>query len=301
MMKKILIIAIALSSVLFVINACKKTGDAANPFSDVNNFSIGAYLVLDNVINNNLHSEQAATSSVGITVHAYPNGEEISSVILFAVKGDDWDTTKWHQVKTVPYTGTGTQLTVTGAELQTAMGAAFTPYVANDVYTIYTRVVTKSGKTYDVNNTATNGGSGLNGGDAYFAAMSFTAYVTCPFTGGMTGNYKVVQDGLGEWNPGEIVHVQNGPGTNQITITNVYPNPAKGTVANPIVVDITDPSIGKATVSKVDLGTYSNGKTLTLDSGSGYVFSCTGYITLSNEILIDGEDQGALNLVLQKQ
>ncbi|MDR0792419.1 MAG: hypothetical protein LBE82_03860 [Chitinophagaceae bacterium] len=300
-MKKVLIIVIALSSALFIINACKKTGDAANPFSDVNNFSIGSYLVLDSVINKNLHSEQAATSTVGIMVHSYPNGEEISSVILFAVKGDDWDTTKWHQVKTVSYTGAGTQLTVTGAELETAMGADFTPYVANDLYTIYTRVVTKSGKTYDVNNTGTNGGSGINGGESYNAAMSFTAYVTCPFTGGMAGNYKVVQDGLGEWNPGDIVHVQDGPGANQITIANVYPNPANGIVTNPIVVNITDPSVGGATVPQVNLGTYNNGNSLTLNPGSGYVFSCTGYITLSNEIFIDGADQGALNLILQKQ
>ncbi|MBS1947441.1 MAG: hypothetical protein JST47_06705, partial [Bacteroidetes bacterium] len=198
-MKKLLIIAIAFSSALFTINACKKTGGNVNPLSDVKNLGIGSYLVLDSNINLNFNLSQITTSTVGIIVHAYPGGEQVSSVILFAALGSTWDTTEWHQVGTFPYTGSGTQLTVTGAQLGTALGVDPTTFVPGSFYTFYTRVVTKSGKTYDVNNTGTNSGSGINGGTYYYAAMSFTAYITCPFTGNMAGTYKVIQDGWADW------------------------------------------------------------------------------------------------------
>ncbi|HVM86572.1 MAG TPA: hypothetical protein VMT76_00190 [Puia sp.] len=298
-MKKLLIIAIALSSALFTINACKKTGGNINPLSNVKNLGIGSYLVLDSSINLNFNLSQITTSTVGIIVHQYPGSEEVSSVILFATLGATYDTTQWHEVATFPYTGAGTKLTVTGAQLGTALGVDPTTFVPGSFYTFYTRVVTKSGKTYDVNNTGSNSGSGINGGTYYYAAMSFTAYVTCPFTGNMAGTYKVIQDGWADWSAGDLVQVLDGPGANQINLSEVYPNPAYGSVINPLIVDI-DPNTGAATVPKVDFGNY--GYTATITSGSGYVFSCVGYITLANDIVAGPYgDQGVLNLILQKQ
>ncbi|MBS1668728.1 MAG: hypothetical protein JST58_15230 [Bacteroidetes bacterium] len=298
-MKKLLIIAVAIASVYFTVNSCKKTGGNINPLTSVSNLGIGSYLVLDSNINLNFNLTQIATSTVGIIVHGYPGGEAVDHVILYATLGSTWDTTQWHQVTSIPYTGKGTKLTVTGAQLGTAMGVDPTTFAPGTFYTFYTRVVTKSGKTYDVNNTGTNSGSGINGGTYYYAAMSFAAYVTCPFTGGMAGTYKVIQDGWGDWNAGDLVQVTDGPGPNQINLSQVYPNPKYGSVINPLLVNV-DPATGAATVPKVDFGNY--GYTATVTSGSGYVFSCVGYITLSNDIFAGPYgDQGVLNLILQKQ
>jgi hypothetical protein len=299
-MKKLLIIAVAVASVLFTVNSCKKTGGNINPLSSISNLGIGSYLVLDSNINLNFNLTQITTSTVGIIVHAYPGGEAVDHVILFATLGTTYDTTQWHQVVSIPYTGSGTKLTATGAQLGTALGVDPTTFQPGTFYTFYTRVVTKSGKTYDVNNTGSNSGSGINGGTYYYAAMSFAAYVTCPFTGGMAGTYKVVQDGWADWNPGDLVQVLDGPvGSNTINLSLVYPNPAYGSVIDSIIVHI-DPNTGAATIPKVDFGNY--GYTATILSGSGYVFSCVGYITLSNDIFAGPYgDQGFLNLILQKQ
>ncbi len=270
-----------------------------NPLTDVENLGIGSYIVLDSNINLNFNLTQIATSTVGIIVHAYPGGEAVDHIVLFATLGATNDTTKWVQVGSFPYTGSGTKLMATGAQLGAALGVDPTTFAPGTFYTFYTRVVTKSGKTYDVNNTGTNSGSGLNGGTNYHAAMSFAAYITCPFTGGMAGTYKVITDTRADWNSGDLVQVTDGPNANQINLSAVYPNPLYGTIINPLVITV-NPGTGAASIpTKIDFGNY--GYTVSAASATGYVFSCVGYITLSIDIFASGADQGNFNLVLQKQ
>jgi hypothetical protein len=282
---------------LVVINSCKKSG--GNPLSDYKNLGLGSYLVLDSSVNLNFNYAEINTSTVSILVSGYPGGEAVDHVIIFATPGASYDTTQWHMVKSIQYSGDTTALSVTGAELGKALGVDPETFAAGSYYTFYTRIVTKSGKTYDVNNTGNNGGSGLITGTYYYSAFYFTAYVTCPFTGGMTGTYKVVADDWADWKPGDLVQVTDGPKENEINLSQVWPNPAYGNVINPLVVDI-DPATGTANVPKVDFGDY--GYTATALSGTGYVFSCTGYITLSIDIYASGYgDQGAMRLILQRQ
>ncbi|HTQ26587.1 MAG TPA: hypothetical protein VMI35_00590 [Puia sp.] len=309
-MKKFLIITAVIVGVLFLANSCKKTGGNINPLSSVSNLGVGAYLVLDSNINLNLNYAQIATSTVGIIVHEYPNGQPVDHVIIYAAAGSTYDTTQWHLVKTVSYTGKGTQLTVSGAELGQAFGVDPTTFTPGSFYTFYTRVVTKSGATFDVNNTGNNSGSGLVTGAYYYSAFSFTAYIVCPFTGGMAGSYTVIRDDWDDWSPGATVTVTDGPGANEVNLSQVYPNPSYGTLVNPLVVDV-DPASGTAYVHKVNFGNYGGGYNMTAQGtgsgdNAGYVFSCTGYIKVTMELIANGPggngyDNGPTTLILQKQ
>lgn len=297
-MRKLLSIVLALTGILFAVNSCKKTGGNINPLSDVKNNGIGSYLVLDSTVNLNLNYSNLSGSVASILVEGYSGGEAVDHIVLFATPGSSYDTTKWHMVKSVPYAGKKTKLAVSANELAAALGVNPTALTPGTSYTIYTRVVTKTGKTYDVNNTGNNSGSGLVTGPFYYSAFYFTAYVTCPFTGNMAGTYKVMADDWADWSKGDLVQVTDGPGVNQINLSQVWPNPAYGSMINPLIIDIA-PASGTASVKKVDFADY--GSIATAAYGSGYVFSCVGYITLSIDVVYGGGDQGSLRLILQKQ
>ncbi|GAC1427948.1 MAG: hypothetical protein NVSMB7_04850 [Chitinophagaceae bacterium] len=298
-MKKILIIIVAVCATFFALNSCKKTGGNINPLTDVNNLTVGSYLVRDSSISANLNTSSSA-SKIGIVVHQYPLGEAVDHILIYAEQGTSTDTAQWRLVKSVPYTANSkVALSVNPVELGTAFGVNPSAFTPGTLFTFFTRAVTKSGKTYDINNAGDNGGGGLITGPAYKSAFSFNAYVVCPFTGGMTGTYKVVRDDWQDWNPGDMVQVTDGPGTNQVNLSQVWPNPAYGTVIKPLLVNV-DASSGAAIVPKVDFGSYNNIVT-SAGSGSGYVFSCTGYITLNIDVIYGGGDQGGLSLILQKQ
>jgi hypothetical protein len=291
-MKKLFYILTVIITVI-AFNACKKKGGEVNPLSDRSLLGDGSYITLDKNINLNLDFSQLATSTVGIQVTQYPDGQPVDHVDLFVTPGASYDTTEWHKVKTVPYTGAGTVLSATGAELTTALGVDPSTITPGSSYTFYTRIVTKDGYSFDVNTTGDNGGGGLVTGPFYFAAFSFTVYVVCPYTGSAAGTYKVVRDDWEDWLPDDLVQVTDGPAANQIDLSQVYPNPAVGgVVVNPLIVDI-DPATGTATIPSVVFGHYSNDYTA---DGGGYVFSCTGVITLTLNISGD-----PYKLILQKQ
>ncbi len=300
-MKKYLIIIISFFTFSIALNSCKKTDGNINPLTDIKNLKVGSYLVQDSTINANLNST-SSTSTVGIVVHQYPAGETVDKILLYATLGTSTDTLKWKLVKSIPYTdGASTPLTATTAELAAAFGVAASSLTPGSVFTFFTRAVTTTGKTYDINNAGDNGGGGLITGPAYKSAFSFTVYIVCPFTGGMTGDYKVVKDEWNDWAAGDVVHITDGPGANQINLDEVYPNGA--TLLNPIIVNI-DPITGTATIPVVTYGQYGSDKYTAQGAGdndvAGYVFSCTGFITLNIEHS-GGGGSDVYKLILQKQ
>lgn len=303
-MKKFAIILLGVFAMFAALNSCKKTGGNINPLTDVKNLGIGSYLVIDSTINANLNA-LSGTSKVGVVVHQYPLGEEVENIVLYATLGTSTDTAQWKLVKTVPYTANSkVQLATTTAELATAFGVPASAFAPGSLFTFFPRAITKSGKRYDINNAGDNGGGGLITGPAYASGFSFTVYVVCPFTGGMTGSYKVVRDDWADWAPGDIVQVTDGPGANQINISKVYPG--GGTIITPLLVNV-DPATGTATIPKVVYGKYStatqySGEGSGAGGNAGYVFSCTGFITLSiTHTDNGGGNYGANKLILQKQ
>lgn len=309
-MKKIVasqVVLIAL--VLFAALSCKK--ETTNPFSDVANFAKGAYLTLDTTLSTNLNYSQLSSSQVGVKVSQYPGGQEIDRIRIYAVQGSTYDTTKWKFVKSVPYSGKGTSLTVTGAELASALGVSLNSLPPGSNYTFYNRVISKSGAAFDVNNTSNNNGSGFITGPTYNGAFFFNAYIVCPFTAPVGGTYKVVRDDWADWNTGDLVQVMDGPaGSNTIDLSAVWPNPAYGNLVNHLIVKI-DPATGSASVPKVNFGDYGGGYNMTAQGSNagdnaGFVFACTGYIKLTMNLKANGAggngyDNGPTTLILQKQ
>lgn len=304
-MKKIFIVLSVIGSL--VINSCKKT-EVTNPLADINNLGTGAYLTLNSTINLNFNYSALATSAVGIKVDQYAGAtaKQVDHIDVFAVKGSSGDPTKWKKVKTVPYSGT-TTLSVTGTELATALSVPLSSFSAGDFYTFYNRVYTKDGQWWDISNS--NNGA-LVGLSTYNAAFSFIAYITCPFNAPMGGTFKVIRDDWADWNPGDLVTVTDGPGSNQINISAIWPNPAYGNVVAPLVVNV-DQNTGTAKVPKVNFGDYGGGYNMTAQGANGsdvagYVFSCTGYITLNMNLIANGPGGNGVNfgpnkLILQKQ
>lgn len=243
-----------------------------------------------------------ATASASITVEEYQGGQSVDHIAIYASQTFTYDTTQWHFVKTVSYTGKGTVLSVTGAELATALGIAPTDLSPGTSYTLYNRVVTKGGDSWDVSNTGyANDGTNLNAGTNYHSAFTFAANIVCPFVAPMAGTYEVMEDDWVDWHPGDLVQVTDGPGPNQLNLSQVWPNPAYGNVVSPLVVDV-DPN-GIATLpAGVTWGDYGSYSTVTGAGSGGHVFSCTGLISLSIDVFATGYgDQGFLKLILQKQ
>lgn len=283
---------------------CKKEG--GNPLADINNLTVGAYPTLTETVNLNFDYSQIATSTVGIKVTEYKSGveaSEIQKINVYVVKGSSSDRSVWKLVKTVDYSGDATLISVTGAEMGTALGVDPSTFAPGDYYTFYNQVITKDGRSFDIVNTPLALGSNAN----YNAAFVWQAYITCPFTGGMEGDYEVLQDDWQDWYPGDIVKVHDGPGANQIDLHDVWPNPAYGDVVNPLVVDV-NPANGVATIPLVIFADYgqptsaqgadANGPGD--DVACGYVFSCTGFITLTIRLYYGSTNYGNNKLVLRK-
>jgi hypothetical protein len=297
-------IRFALLASLFIVG-CKKEG--GNPLADIANLSVGSYPTLTRVINLNFNFAQINTSAVAIKVTEYNSGEAnsaIDKIKVYVVKGASTNKATWKLVKTVTYAGDSTLLSVTGSEMASALGVATSTFSPGDYYTFYNQVITKDGRSFDIVNTPL----ALGTNSAYNAAFTWQAYITCPFTGGMAGNYTVVQDDWADWSPNDIVQVLDGPGANQINLSKVWPNPAYGDIVNPLVVNVS-PSDGVATVPLVTFANNYPGTATAQGANAsgagntvpcGYVFSCTGFITLVMKVTYNGSSQGNLKLVLRR-
>ena len=294
-MKKI-IYSIFFCSLLFAVSSCKKTDGEINPLSSLSNFGIGSYLVLDKVINTSLVYETAASSKVGVIAHAYEGAiDPVDHVDLYAAAGNTYDTTKWKFVKSITYTAPTIEISATGGDLAKALGISASAFKAGSGYSFYIRVFTKSGARYDVNNTGTNGGSGLLGGPTYNTIFNFGAFIVCGYTN-MAGTYKVITDDWADWSPGDIVTVKAGTAANTLDMSDVWPNPDYGTKVNPWIITI-DPATGSITGTTKTVFAAYGATQVSATAISGYAFACTGQLKMTVTLGPYGNN----NLVLQKQ
>lgn len=294
-MKKILY-SIFFCSLLFAVSSCKKTDGEVNPLSSLSNFGIGSYLVLDKVINTSLVYETAASSKVGVIAHAYKGAiDPVDHVDLYVAAGNTYDTTKWKFVKTIAYTDSSIEISATGADLAKALSITPAAFKAGSGYSFYVRLFTKSGARYDVNNTGTNGGSGILGGPTYNTIFNFGAYIVCGYKD-MSGTYKVITDDWADWNPGDLVTVKAGATANTLDMSAVWPNPAYGSVVNPWTITI-DPATGAITGTTKTVFAAYGATQVSATAISGYAFACTGQL----KMVVTLGPYGNNNLVLQKQ
>ena len=280
---------------LLLIAGCKKEGDINGDFASV---GIGSYVTKVAIGNAIIDYSNLANAKVDVTVKEY--GSPVDKIKIFVSKGDaTTDNTKWKAVKEVAYSG-DTKLEVTATQIATALGIPVTGLETGAVYTLYNQVISKDGQVHDI----TNMNSVLYGNPNYNALMTWSAAVICPFTGNMAGTYKVITDSWVDWSPGDLVQVTNGPGANQVNLSQVWPNPIYGNTVNPFVVNVAA-ATGVATItSGVLIGDYTCcGYTLVTGTGSsGYIFSCTGDIKLKVRLSAPPfGDQGSFDLILKKQ
>jgi hypothetical protein len=290
-MKRIIISLFVVTILLVTTRSCKK-GDVVSDFAAN---GTGTYLTLVKSNNTIINYAQRLTSEVSIIVKEY--GKAVDKIVVYTTKGSvSLDRTKWKKVKEVPYAGE-TTLTVKATEIAAALGISVDALETGGTYSLYNQCVTKDGEIHDAANT----NSAYQGLTAYNMALTWQAVVVCPFTGGMTGTYQVIQDDWADWGAGDIVQVTDGPGANQINLSAVWPNPIYGDIVSPLIVNIT-PATGAATVpTGVVFGDYGY-LASTLSGSSGYVFSCTGQILMTIHVTATGfGDQGFLKLILKKQ
>jgi len=278
---------IAAIGMLFTISSCEK--DSKNPLDDAGAVPLGSYLTLVESINQNVDFSDA-TSSVSIKVTGV--GSPVDKIDMLVVEGATLDVSAWKLIKSISYTGEGTELSTTNGEISAALGVPLQPGVQ---YTIYNRVTTVDGRVFDL----INAGPNVEAPD-FASVFQWTVNAVAPYTGNMAGDYKVNVDGWVDYAVGTILTgaVIDGPGANQITL-NVYPNPDFGSPLDPIIVDI-DPATGVATVPAVLYGDYG---VLISCEGGGYVFSATGTVDLTLNHFEGTPDNsyGNYRLVIVKQ
>ena len=292
-MKKITLIIIGLSFAFFAIHSCKKSD--INGFGSGDGLVLGSYVQLDSLINTSLNfSQPTATVSMklGATV-----GSPIASINIYVATGSNAaDPTGWVLIKNVPYSN-GVVLTVSTTELATALAPnVITP---GNNYILQNEVVTKDGRKFSVANTP----STYNSFPAYNMGFSWYATAVCPFVASdAAGTYKVVTDTWVDYKLGTLISVTAGPGANEITMP-IYPGPLGPPVqAVPVVVDV-DPVTDIATIKSQVTGYYGSvdpGNLTTL-TGTGYVFSCAGYITFNMTINIGGSVYSGYTFTVSKQ
>jgi hypothetical protein len=287
-MKKIFsIITVALIPVFF---GCKK-GDINGAFESQ---STGSYVTKVAVGNKIINYANINNAKVDATVKEY--GHPVEKIKIFVSAGTaTTNTSAWKAIKEVPYSGDNVKLEVTAAEIATALGVPITDLTPGTTYTLYNQVHSKDGGIWDISNM----NSTFYGGPNYNMLMTWDATVVCPFTGNMAGDYKVIVDEWLDWAVNDIVQVLDGPGANQVNLSKVWPNPAYGTLINPLLVNV-DPATGVATIpSGIQFANYGS-IAATGANSSGYVFSCTGDIKLRVRISYGGSDFGFFNLTLKK-
>lgn len=289
-MRKLSIKLFSLSAFILLMYACTKQKNVA----DFSNLGSGAYVTLVKKGNLILDYGNLSTTFADITVKQF--GADIDKIKVYATEGlTDLDKTKWKAVKEFPYSGE-TQLKVTATELATGLGIAPAALKTGSPYTFYNELILKDGRVFNPANT--NGA--FQGISNYNMAMTWQAVVVCPYVPPMAGSYRVVTDDWADWSAGDIVTLTDVPG-NKLDLSAVWPNPIYGSIVTPLVVSL-DPATGAATIpANVTFGNYGSYNAKTLSGSSGYVFSCTGTVTLV--IHVDAGpfgDQGFLKLILKK-
>jgi hypothetical protein len=289
-MKRIIISSLGVLLMLVIAVSCKKSdinGDSKNLIS-------GSYITLDSVITENLDFSNA---SAAVAIKVGSKGSPVASVDIYVAKDPDnvKDTTKWAKIKNVPYSD-GVTLSVTTAELANALAPDViepgTQYVLQNV------VNTKDGRKFSVINTPDT----YNSFPGYNMAITWKATAVCQFSAATSaGTYKVVTDTWVDYAIGSPINVTAGPGPNQISFI-MYPgSQAGGIQQTPTVVDV-DPTSGQATIASQFTGYYGSataGNKVTV-TGTGFVFSCTGYATFNMTINVGGSDYSGYTFAMQK-
>ena len=276
---------------LLLIVSCKKPKDF---YAEVGK---GTYLTLLKQGNALLNAVDPA-STVSQDVNS--NGSEVASVNLYISATATTDKTKWKLIKNIPFTSPTTTLSATNTQIATALGLTPGAIPPGNIYHLYNEVVLKDGTKFSSVNTSA---PDLENQNAFNVAFHWTATVVCPFTPAtVAGTYKVLQDDWDGLAVGSPVQVTTGTAANTIDLSQVWPDPTQGIIVSPLIINV-DPISGIVTVPiGLTFGNYGSNTAVTGTGNSGFVFSCTGIISIRVHIIAPPfGDQGFFQLILKKQ
>ena len=284
-MRRIISSVCLLAVVAATMNSCQK-GEVVQ---DVNSLGQGSYVTIVQKNNLIVDATNPAGSKVGLVVKEYGAAQE--KVIVYTAKGTaTQDRTKWKKVKEFLISNGEYTIEVTGAEIAAAVGTTLAP---GDIYTMYNSCITTDGRVFDFGNTFAE----YANNPIYNMALTWQATVVCPFIpADAAGTYTITTDG---WDgaAGETTEVTATATT--ATLTYAFPYAAPPGV-NPLVLTIV-PTTGGVTVAKQTYGSYGAGFENFTAAGTGFFFSCTGFIDLSlNHVSGGGTNYGTYALRLKK-
>jgi hypothetical protein len=268
-----IITSISLLAIIAYGSSCK-TEDIVQ---DVTTLGVGSYVKLVSKNDGIIDATNPAGTSASVKVSEY--GPEQEKVVVYVSKGTRTpDRSKWVLVKEVPASAAREyDISVTGAEIATALNTTLAP---GDIYTIYNSVITKDGGRFDLGNI----NSEVAGSPNYNFALTFQATVVCPFIpADAAGTYTITTDG---WDGATGETAEITATANSATVTYMFPYAAPPGV-NPVVVTV-NPATGSATVAKQTYGSYGTGFENFTAQGTGFFFSCTGFLDLNLQHISGG-------------
>jgi hypothetical protein len=276
--------------------ACKKETDQILAFDQL---GIGSYLMIDKANSTEFNFAQINTSAVSWDTHVVGEaGERVISYV--SSSSNSANKTTWKKIKETPVGADGNvTISVTGAQLATALGIAPTALAPGTQYVIYNELVTKSGKIYNYNNTNAE----VESAAAYKMGLRMFSTITCPFDPtNFAGDFTVVYDNdWQDFDVGEILRVTEAT-ANTIKLLQ-YPSPAYGFDRKEVTVNI-NPANGRATIALQAAGTYAPNipaQVRTSASRTSYVFSCTGDIILYQDVIYGSATYSTMLLRLKKR
>jgi hypothetical protein len=206
---------------------------------------------------------------------------------------------------------------VTLQEVADALGVPLSNFNPGDQIILRNVITTTDGKTWDQSNISHLSGGLLSGTPYQNLFADVSVFVTCPFVADdAVGNYQVQQDDWADYNPGDNMPVTSiggftpdpciaaancGPSVVKIDATHIqidaYPY-TFGNNHNGVIITV-DPTSGAATVTKQFNGGYGATDT-EYTAGSGFVFSCVGYIKLTLNFTYNGGAYNGNTLIITK-
>lgn len=197
-------------------------------------------------------------------------------------------------VKSFPLPAT-TSYEVTLQEVATALNQPLSNFTPGSQIILRNKIVATDGTIWDGKNSSQLSGGLLNGTAYQNLFADLTVFVTCPFVADdAVGTYTVVQDDWEDVFPGD-----------QLTVTKIdathikveeYPATSREHAGMVITVDA---SSGAATVLKQYSGGYGAADT-EFTAGSGFVFSCAGYIKVTLNFTYNGGAYNGYTLIISK-
>jgi hypothetical protein len=256
---------------------------------DESSVSKTVYVGIDNVPTSQLfYSGQPASSyKTKILTHGTV---EIDKMETFAITKDNSNKDVLTLVKTTTFPTSIFEVTL--QEVATALGRDFNTFQPGDQVLLSNKIIAKNGQVFSSKNTSNLSGGLLTGAAYKNLLNNISVFVTCPFNADeAAGTYTVVRDDWEDVFPGDNLEVVKI----DATTIDIVQYPATN---NPVPLRVkVDPTSGAATVTKQLNGKY------TFDlftAGTGFVFSCAGYVTLTLNFTYNGGAYNGYTIIIQK-